>query len=416
MNARSITSMTAWLVLLLANMVLAQDTCFLGGVVFSRGDSLANVLPVNRCGSDFPCFCNPDVTDGIECPYCRFPTQGGDLVCARDGDIVAFRNLNGVDQNCECQIPNDPTAPFQSSCSTTGTATTRPPFAIPTNNFCTLELDNGDVMTFENGESYAEFKPNRCGETSEFPCFCNTALSNNIYCPYCSFATGSGALFCAKDQETIEFQDADLMRSCSCQIPDDPTQQPIRTCQSTFMPTTPPESGSSCSVQLSDGSTVSVANGASFGTLVEGACGPASEWPALCNTDISTGISRQQADNVEYPYCVFENTFSGDTICARDNEVVEFRDDNGIDLSCTCLVAGPALGGAESSCSRTDESTTAAATPRPTPQQTAAPVDPTPTAAPVVVETQSSAAPNKQVLFMVAAVVASSTYSLLQGL
>lgn len=521
MNTRSFTSITTWLVLLLANIALAQETCFLSGVVFNRGDSLgenfvtrcgsaadfpcycnpdldppvecpycsfatsggsllcigdtggatfkdvngvdqtcecqvpvpfsepvstcqpannsglqstcsialpagnvqtfsrgeslASVLP-NRCGSDFPCFCNPDAPDQIECPYCRFPTQGaGDLVCARDGDIVAFRDMNGVDQNCECQIPNDPAAPFQSSCSTTGTPTTRPPLLV--DDFCTLELDNGGVVTFENGESYGEYLPTRCGAPSEFPCFCNTAMQNQIQCPYCSFATGSGELYCGKDQETIEFQDSDLMRSCTCQIPEDPTQQPIRTCRSTFLPTTPPEGRSSCSVKVLDGSTVSVPNGASFGTLVEGACGSAREWPAFCNTDISTGVSRQ-AENVEYPYCIFENTFSGATVCARANQDIEFRDDNGIDLTCTCLVASPTLGGAESSCRRTDstDSTPVPATPRPTPQPTAAPVDPT-TEAPIV-DTRSadSSASNKQVSFMVAAGVASSTYFILQGL
>lgn len=530
MHTRSFTSMTTWLVLLLANMVLAQETCFLSGVTFRRGDSLGenfvtrcgsaaefpcfcnpdldppvecpycglatssdnllcigdnevvtfngvngidqtcecqvpfpfsnpvstcrpanndapqntctiqlptgavqtfargesldNVLP-NRCESEFPCFCNPDAPDQIECPYCRFPTQGGDLVCARDGDIVSFRDMNGDDQNCECQIPNDPAAPFQSSCSTTtdGTDTPRPPVVIPVDDVCTLELDNGSVLTFENGESYGDFMPTRCGAPSEFPCFCNTALPNQIQCPYCGFTTGRGELFCAQDQETIEYQDADLMRSCSCEIPDDPTRQPIRTCQSTpILSTTPPQAENSCTVQVLGGSTVSIADGDSFGNLVEGACGSASEWPAFCNTDLFvTGISRQGtvvgADNVEYPYCIFENTFSGATVCARDNQEVEFRDDNGIDLTCTCVVALPLLGGgAQSSCRRSTDSTPAtdpvAATPRPTVRQTAAPVV-APTEAPTAVD---SSAPNKQVSFVVAAVaVASSTYFLLQG-
>ena len=285
---------------------------------------------------------------------------------------------------------------------------------------CSLE-----GVVFSRGDSLGDTFVTRCGSAAEFPCYCNPDLVPPVECPYCGFATGSGELFCAKDNETIDFQDSDLIRSCFCQISsEDPTQPPIRTCQSTALPGTPPERADICSAQDSEGSTISVLNGESFGNLIEGACGSASDWPSFCNTDeiSAIGMSRQSDnENVEYPYCIFENTFSGDTVCARDNQEIDFRDDNGVDLTCTCLVASPALGGAESSCKSITVKTSppdAAGTPRPTPQPTtAAPVDSSTTVAPTRSDDGSSAPSHKQGSLMVdAAVVASSTYFLLHGL
>jgi hypothetical protein len=98
---------------------------------------------------------------------------------------------------------------------------------------------------------------------------------------------------------------------------------------------------------------VTIEDGESFGTLIEGVCGPAKDWPSFCNVDLASTISRQQNGgdyNVEYPYCIFENTESGEPVCARNNEEVTFTDDTGGAVICGCLYLNPALGGAQSTC------------------------------------------------------------------
>lgn len=60
-------------------------------------------------------------------------------------------------------------------------------------NTCTI---NG--QTFQEGENVGNVDL-RCGSYEDWPCFCNPNLERQVECPYCSFATGDGALYCAKD-------------------------------------------------------------------------------------------------------------------------------------------------------------------------------------------------------------------------
>jgi hypothetical protein len=340
--------------------------------VFTKGESLGDFLQ-SRCGSEFPCFCNPSLPEQIECPYCRFPSMGGDLVCARDGESVTFRDMVGVDQSCSCQIPNTLNADAITSCNASPEAPGEVPSPPPTDppslpltptdppaDFCTLEMDSGQVITFANGESYGDYLTTRCGSSEEFPCFCNPALHNQIECPYCGFASGNGSLYCAKDQETISYADGGVTRTCSCEIPDDPFEEPIRSCSVGGPPPTnapivpPPTNG--CTFTLPDGEIVTLEDGESFGNLIEGVCGPAEDWPAFCNTDVANTISRQ-SNNAEYPYCIFQNTASGDPVCARNSEMVAFKDDNDVDMTCSCLYLNAALGGAQPVCRPTNDLT-----------------------------------------------------------
>jgi hypothetical protein len=339
---------------------------------FANGESLSGFLP-NRCGSEYPCFCNPSAPGQIECPYCRFPTMGGDLTCAYDGDTVTFTDPDGVFQMCSCQIPNSPSAEPISNCNASpaqspvsspvegpAEAPSRPLTPTDQTDVCTLELDSGQIITFTNGQSYGDFLTTRCGSTSDFPCFCNTALSNQVECPYCGFVDGDGSLFCAKDQETISFADGSVTRTCSCEIPDDPSDQPIRSCSTggpppTSSPVAPPTSNTTgCTIQTPSGDVVTVEDGESFGDLVVGVCGSAEDWPSFCNSKLGETISRQ-TENADYPYCIFENTSSGDPVCARNNEKITFDDEDGVELSCSCLYLNIALGGAQTTCVRTDK-------------------------------------------------------------
>jgi hypothetical protein len=353
---------------------------------FEEGASIGDFLP-NRCGSEFPCFCNPVVEGQIECPYCRFASLGGNLACAGDGETVSFQDILGNSKTCSCQIPNDPTAELIGDCNASPPAsapvatapTTSAPVQTPSlpndsqTDVCTLEMPSGQIVTFLDGESYGEYLPTRCGSTEDFPCFCNTALPNKVECPYCGFVGGSGSLVCSKDGETVSFQDGSITRTCSCEIPDDPSQQPIRTCG--VEPTLP---ANVCSVLTASGDEVIIQDLESFGTLIDGECGPPEDWPAFCDASIDQVISRQAptpaTGNIVYPYCIFEDTEDGSPICARSNGDVTYVNDIGVEVTCGCLFLSPALGGAQSSCSDTGSGGTV----------TTAPVgDSSPTEAPV---------------------------------
>lgn len=341
---------------------------------FAPGESLGDFLP-NRCGSDFPCYCNPRVPGQIECPYCRFAAMGGGLVCARDAETVTYQDMDGEFQMCSCEIQNrepltrcDASAPpAEGPAQAPVQAPSRPLTPTDQIDVCSLELESGQIVTFQNGESYGDYLTNRCGTTDEFPCYCNPNLPNKVECPYCGFVSGDGGLFCAQDKETISFSDGSVMRTCSCEIPDDPSEEPIRSCAVGDLPPTsapilpPPTSG--CTVSQANGEQVTIEEGESFGILVEGVCGAAKEWPSFCNSAAS--ISRQIADNVEYPYCIFENTESGDPVCSRNNEQARFVDDNGVEQVCGCLYLSDALGGAQSTCRPANDAATSAPTATP---------------------------------------------------
>jgi hypothetical protein len=168
-----------WSLSLLVVRVPAQEVeiCILGGQVFQAGDPLGDLF-TTLCGSasEFPCYCNPQADPPIDCPYCGIATSTG-LTCAQVGEeSISIVNLQGVSQDCACQIGFN----------------TGVPEAVCKDDVCTLELDDGSAKSFANGESYGEFLTTRCGPPSEYPCFCNTDLPNQIDCPYCGFVTNTG--------------------------------------------------------------------------------------------------------------------------------------------------------------------------------------------------------------------------------
>lgn len=191
------------LLLLVVDNVSAEEECIFGGQIFQAGESLGNTF-TTRCGSasEFPCYCNPQADPPIDCPYCGIATLDDVLVCGQVGEEnISVVNLQGVPQDCSCQI--DPM--------------TGQPKAICNDDVCTLELDDGTVELFSNGESFENFLTTRCGSSSEYPCFCNTALPNQIDCPYCGFVTITGDLTCARVDETIIYQNSDNQQiQCTC--------------------------------------------------------------------------------------------------------------------------------------------------------------------------------------------------------
>ena len=291
--------------------------------------------------------------------------------------------MDGVNQSCECSIPDDPTQRFQATCTADGIDP-----SDNNNDVCTLELDDGSFKTFQNGESYGEYLETRCGPTDQWPCFCDPSLPGQAYCPYCGFVDGDNQLFCAKDKGEVTFEDAGLFRTCTCDFPEDRLGKPAKQCTTSLEPPQPGDNGSEnnvCILEI-EGLEIAFVEGESFGGLIEGVCGTPDLYPSFCRpkkTPSTDGTTTRQDDGspnisgeeVEYPYCVFSDTQSGDTVCAKDNEDVVYVNSEGVEVICTCLVAPPELGGAESLC-RPNGATTnrptppVITTPSPTPPPT----------------------------------------------
>lgn len=361
-----------------------NDTCTLdlpdgGSRTFSRGEPIGDLLP-NRCGDDFPCYCNPDAPNSMECPYCRFPTQDEELLCAGDGETVSFVDLEGQEQVCSCDVSSDPTMDPVSTCDS-GAATTGGSYndddndddtngSSSNNGICTVELESGQVVTLSAGESYGDYIETRCGSSAEFPCFCNPELKNQMECPYCGFVQAGGDLLCAKHQEVISFNDGEIDQTCTCEIPSDPNQEPIQNCVEGDVPpptSTPPgyddneNETTGCTITDLDGNIVTISHGDSFGDLVEGVCGDPNVWPAYCNTQLDGSVTSragsQDFDTIEYPYCTYSDTMDGETTCARNNEQVVYVNTFGEEVQCSCSFSPSGLGGAQSTCEPVSGST-----------------------------------------------------------
>lgn len=189
--------------------VRGQGTCDFGdGTIYQDGDQLGSEF-TSRCGSaeEFPCFCNTALDRLVECPYCAVATQGGGLACARDGDIFTVINISGDQQDCTCSV-NLPDGSGEATCidssSNTGSG----------GGTCVLATPSGDVV-FQDGESYGDYLPNRCGP--EFPCFCNPSVQGNIECPFCAFVNNVNDLACAHAGNDVTFINTnDQYVLCTC--------------------------------------------------------------------------------------------------------------------------------------------------------------------------------------------------------
>ena len=128
-------------------------------------------------------------------------------------------------------------------------------------------------LDFVSGESFGEAFRIECGDPSEWPCFCRPGLERDAECPYCSYRAGDGTLYCAKNGQTVTFPDGSIQRECTCQVPDDPTQDKVSTC--TIL-------DAGCSWLDLEGNDIVIPEGESFGDLIDGACGSGTDWPSFC--------------------------------------------------------------------------------------------------------------------------------------
>jgi hypothetical protein len=326
--------------------VLANDTCTFDNQIYQRGESYGDSF-TTRCGSadDFPCFCNPDLDPPIECNYCSFALQGGGLLCARHNELVRFTDIRGDDKTCSCE-------------ASLGAAPSANCEVDINDNSCTVDMPDGSKKIFNDGDVIVhDDMPTHCG--TNYPCFCN---SGEVECPYCTFNAKDDEKLCATHSETITFQGKDSKyRTCTCEITANGNSS-AECLTISGPPTVSPTSQSvfGCSVPDRNGNIVIIEDGASFGSLLEGKCGSFLDWPSFCNVGgESSSITRTSLDDIDYLYCIFENTYSGDTICAKNNEEVTFWDDYGFEMACNCMVLK--VGGPTSSCRRVEP------TPSPTP-------------------------------------------------
>ncbi|KAG7360938.1 hypothetical protein IV203_036037 [Nitzschia inconspicua] len=180
-----------------------SSTCTLDGITYQPGENLGESF-VTRCGpvSEWPCYCSPGRDPPVECPYCSMADLDAGLVCAKDGESVSIVNLNGIAQSCSCNISFDGIP--QETCLVE--ANDDQNYDIKP-AFCTIKIFNGTTMRFENGESLGEFLPTRCpGGGSQYPCYCNTALADQVDCPYCTWLDYRSDLICARQAESTVYE------------------------------------------------------------------------------------------------------------------------------------------------------------------------------------------------------------------
>ncbi len=428
-----------------------QRLCDIGDGYIYREDEVLGTFET-RCGSIelFPCYCAPDLDPPISCPYCGFHSEmsngngerlqqskSENFFCLQDGEIsdpfVAGEKDKAV-QRCSCNLEGDIPISTCHSASSSDKDLSRPPDAIEgtenetityetleenettdteatTNNnegseedICTLELDSGEIKTFQRGESYGDFLPNDCQQPHRFPCRCNPDLYNQIECPYCSFRTDNGDLVCAEHEQTVSFfvpgSESRDVETCTCWVPEDPSQKPFKACTVSTYSMDPPEKDADHYYAMSNESgnentnnnnskpatkgcditdstteeSIQVPIGESFADYleVEGTCGNGVDWPAYCTAD-TTGATDtaivhlpQKHDldqstrnagyindrkDIAYPYCIFSDTLSGTPICAKDTGDVVYTNSDGEQIRCSCRYSNSNGGQTETACS-----------------------------------------------------------------
>jgi hypothetical protein len=270
---------------------------------FDDGEPYGEAV-VTRCGSatDYPCFCNPQAVDQAECPYCGFVTGDGTLYCAKHEETIVFVD-GSINRECSCTIPdNFPLEEGIRSCGiandnatiTTlaptvvadgGETTTTAPGSAPIAKSCTVKEENGTEVLIALGDSFGELVTGPCGPAEDWPAFC-----------------------------TIPFEIPETNET------ETTTDAPSISVEDTNSTTLPPTAAT-----IEDGNATAP---------------PVEEDETNSTTRQSSGGKDVQYNdpNVLYPYCVFENTDSGDIVCARDFESVDYTDNEGNALTCSCAL------------------------------------------------------------------------------
>jgi len=334
-----------------------------GGTVFTfqRGESIHSYQPSSCQDSEtFQCICNPDIHDQMECPFCWMTTTTNDsdgILCVEDGNSITYTTTDGLLETCSCRLSSRGDDIFSTHCrpatTMTSTSTTRSdPMAetgtlsnedgfdlLPRNDDEEDEDESEGLTDPEENESFGlcDFNGNlffpgenvgtnfvtRCGDVTEFPCFCNPEKNPPVDCPYCGFVLTKENLLCLKNEQTASFVDIyGDDKICECKAPTI-SSVPVENCVLTSTDI------NACVFRDGNGYPFTFDVGAPVDTkfLPLGNCGP--EFQCFCDP--------QADDQLSCPFCV-EVDFGGELICASEGESVEYQDENGIDRTCFCDV------------------------------------------------------------------------------
>lgn len=239
------TTMSMFLLLSVGTVqVHGQDSCTFDGVTYARGAALGRNVHESSCGptTDYPCYCNPDAVDGIECPYCTAAS-----------DFDAFELAIGPPPVLPCWASNEVFRDAPLPDGTTGSCLCRPPIGVsfgqePIFLDCTqspeappnyIEIEGGeciikvtpssDPVRVVSGQPIPNL-PSPCSNESDetpFPYICNPRFGDgdgdgiqdvtSAELPYCTFTTNTGDVVCAADETTVTFLNLESREmSCEC--------------------------------------------------------------------------------------------------------------------------------------------------------------------------------------------------------
>ena len=109
----------------------------------------------------------------------------------------------------------------------------RSPKPVPIDTFCIFNSADGDEIVISEGSSFGSYVTTSCGDPDEFPCFCRNGL---MQCPYCVFTANNGQTYCARQDETVSFDDGEGYLTCACEIPLYPEESSRVSCQDDSIP------------------------------------------------------------------------------------------------------------------------------------------------------------------------------------
>jgi hypothetical protein len=165
------------------------------------------------------------------------PLLDGTLYCARDGETITF--VDGtITRECSCEFTPDPLADPIRNCTTGPPSPVGPPSV---SGQCLLPDANGEIVEFQNGDSFGELIEGACGPATLWPSFCRVLDDKGNFefeYPYCVYNDAADSqVVCAEEGEVVSYIDINnVQQTCNCTI----TTEGIPESDCTESPTTRP--------------------------------------------------------------------------------------------------------------------------------------------------------------------------------
>jgi hypothetical protein len=261
---------------------------------FRRGESYGNYLPA-RCSqpSKFPCFCNPDLITQVECPYCSYMTDNGDLLCANNKETISFTAKTGDVETCTCFVHPG-----------------KKPLEV-----CSVSYHSEDPLE-KNSDTYND----------EYRGIGKASSGNDID------VHGNGEIHIASD----------VVKGCDVTDPStrDHTVVPFGESFSDYI-----EVEGLCGDGVEWPAYCRGGMATPDTTVVHF---PQEQRPYSDNFQSRSTLYIGDRDDVAYPYCIFGDTLSGEPVCAKDTAQVVYTAEDGKRVRCSCRYTSE---GAQSTCS-----------------------------------------------------------------